>query len=177
MSEGLTIGANIVTALASVLAVAIAIAAFRLAALTFKRDHRPLVRVVATLAPAAPGYEAPPQNMLFDKILLKNIGKGPGLTGVVYRPSNQTLIGDIEAIEPLGDADEEPNRPGRVVLKLRELMVMHETYELYYQDIVGAWHLTLFRPVPYKIECTFKGEQSSRKVPAPVNVIATVARP
>ncbi len=71
MPNWLTISADVMTALASVAAVIIAIIAWRLAAITFKRDHRPLVRVVVTRTPSALGHEPPPENMSLVTLILK----------------------------------------------------------------------------------------------------------
>jgi hypothetical protein len=162
--------ADVVAAVASLTAVAIAIFALRLAAQTFRRDHRPIVRVVA-LIPA--GQE----NALdLNSVLLKNIGRGPALTGIAAA-SDGVLIGDIEAVEPLGDADDEAHRPGRVKMDLALPMTMNTTYDLYYQDVLGHWHLTRFRPVPFRIECSFVGKVRRHKVPGSVLSWGTVARP
>jgi hypothetical protein len=106
-------------------------------------------------------------------VILKNIGKGPGLTVIAFDPEHAALIGDVDVIEPLGPGDDEAKRLGRVSLRLRQRMVLDSTYELYYQDTLGTWHLTRFRPRAAKMECTFIGE--AKKVPTEVKAQSTVS--
>lgn len=167
--------ADVATALATIATVGIAIAAWRVARETFARDHRPIVRVVPLYDNFAPIFTRE-QTMLMDSVVLKNIGRGVGLTGLAYDPARDAVIGDIETIEPLGDGANERTRLGRVGLQLRESMTMLQSYELYYQDTLGAWHVTVFRPIPWKIECSFKNVPT-KKVPGVVQVLGTIARP
>ena len=173
MTDIVRLLADVAAALASIIAVCIAVAAWRLASRTFRRDHRPLVRVVATW-PA--GHDLP-EPMAMDAVILKNIGRGPGVTVIAFDPIRRALTGDVEVAEPLGSGTDERNRTGRAVMALRSPMLMDSTYELYYQDILGAWHLTRFRPVPWRIECSFVGEVRNRELPAEVKTLGTVARP
>lgn len=170
----------IISAIVSIVALGISIRALHLATQTFRLEHRPLIRVVATFRPQVGvlgGHGSHIDALLLDptQLLLKNVGRGPGLTVVAFDPDVSALLGDVEVVEPLGPGEAESTRLGRVVLQLRRPMVRDHTYELYYQDVRGAWHLTRFRPRPQKIECTFVGE--ANKVPAEVGMQGTVEKP
>jgi hypothetical protein len=58
--------------------------------------------------------------MSMNTVLLKNIGRGPGLTVIAFDPELSALIGDVDVTEPLGSGDEERTRSGRVMMPLPE---------------------------------------------------------
>ncbi len=55
-------------------------------------------------------------------------------------------------------------------------MTLGSEYALYYQDILGAWHLTRFTPRPGKITCAFAGAVKDMAVPPEIRACATVTR-
>jgi hypothetical protein len=172
MTMTIQLTADVIGALAAIGAVGIAIFAFRVAAQTFRRDHRPIIRVVALFQPAILGQ---PRLPTLDSAVLKNIGRGPAIN-VIACTTDATLLGDVEALEPLGSADNEADRPGRVAMTFAMQLQIDTTYELYCQDLLSHWHLTRFRPRHYGIECCFVGPVPSRKVPGSVRYWGTVAK-
>ncbi|MGB2710117.1 MAG: hypothetical protein WBC33_01265, partial [Conexibacter sp.] len=103
------------------------------------------------------------------------IHPAPALTVVAFDPEHAAVIGEVQLVEPLGAGTDEADRIGRVTLTLQRHMVMGNDYHLYYQDTLGGWHLTQFRPSAEKIECTFVGQV--KKVPGEVEPRATVMKP
>jgi hypothetical protein len=161
----------------SVAALAVSIAAWRHASKAFRLGHRPIVRVVGAFTTqfGVMGQGVGPRVLELDRIILKNIGPAPALTVVAFDPEHAATIGEVQLVEPLGAGKDEADRIGRVTLTLQGRMVMSNDYHLYYQDTLGGWHLTRFRPKPEKIECTFLGQV--KKVPDEVEPLATVLKP
>jgi hypothetical protein len=110
-----------------------------------------------------------------DSVILKNIRPAPALATVAFDPEHSAVIGEVQLVEPLGAGKDEADRIGRVTLTLQRRMVIGNDYELYYQDTLGGWHLTRFRPKAEKIECTFVGHV--KRVPAEVEPLGTVLKP
>ena len=110
-----------------------------------------------------------------DGVLLKNVGPGPGLTVIAFDPGNAALMGAWTSSSRSAPGSPKLSASVASALALGRHMVMDTTYELYYQDTLGAWHLTRFRPRPGKIECTFVGEVTT--IPGEVEVQGTVAPP
>jgi hypothetical protein len=167
---------EIVNAIASVVAIVISVAAWRLASKTVRLEHQPMIRVVTAFVPriGVLGRDMGPAELEMETVFLKNAGRGPGLAVIAFDPERSAIIGRVEIVEPLGDGTEEADRLGRVDMTLQPPMVMDHKYELYYQDRLSAWHLTRFCPRRAKIECTFPG--AVRRVPEVVKAQATVAK-
>ena len=170
---------ELIGALASLIAAGIAWGAWRVARQAFRRDHRPIVRVVALAQPSTMMAirEARDHDMVMDAVLLKNVGRGPALTVLAVSRTGDLLLGDVDVVEPLGVGASESERSGRVRMTLQRRITMDESYELYYQDVLSKWHRTRFRARPWRIECSFDGEVSDRSVPDTVRVFTTVAKP
>jgi len=184
MIEGIKLAITVVGAFISAAAAVIALQAWRVGKKTLERDHRPVIRAVA----AAQDWktiglvEADERTfMQLEGVLLKNVGRAPGLSVVAFDPLNRAVIGSVDAVEPLGPGAKERNRLGRVAMPMDPPMRHGDTYELFYQDLLASWHLTRFRPLrgplADHIQCTFVGLVKDDKVPAEVRNLGTVARP
>jgi hypothetical protein len=172
---------NVATWVVSVLALLVSFKAWRLAAKSFSVGHRPLVRVVASVAPqifslggrkTEPSLPANTIEIELNQVVLKNIGSASALTVVAFDPEDAAVIASVDLVEPLGAGKIESERIGRVTLMFQRNMTIGHSYELYYQSTLGEWHLTKFRPMPRKVECTFVGEV--KKVPDEVEPLGTV---
>jgi hypothetical protein len=172
---------DLVSDIVSIAALAVSIFAYRHASKALRLGYRPVVRVVGAFAPqigflgGGHGQGISPPELELDRVILKNVGRGPALTVVAFDPENAALIGDVDVVEPLGAGEDEASRAGRVTLPFRRRMATGNDYHLYYQDTLGGWHLTRFRPKAEKIECTFDGEV--KKVPGEIESLGTVLRP
>ena len=165
---------SVLAIITSIVALGVAIAALRQARTAFRFGHRPVIRVVAAFMPTMGVLgSASAAELELGAAILKNIGRGPGVNITAFDPENSTLIAGVDVVEPVRPGHDETNRSGRISLALTRPMVLHATYELYYQDTLGAWHLTRFRARPGKIECAFVGEVKT--VPPEVEARATVA--
>jgi hypothetical protein len=151
------IASIVVSSILSIAALVVSIFAHKHASKVLRLEHRPLVRVE------------------LGEVILKNVGRGPALTVVAFDPASAALLGEVPLVEPLGGGEDEASRIGRVRLPLHGRMVMSSDYALYYQDTLGEWHLTQFRPKPGKIECTFVGAVKS--VPREVEPLGTILKP
>lgn len=118
------------TAVVGLLALAAAVWYAHTTAQMFRRDHRPMVRVVWSRRPKA--------------ILLKNMGRGTAFGAVLSNTSGRRVSGKpVDAVEPLGAGAQESERIGRVPHALVEQPLQGQTYWLHYQDITGRWHRTV----------------------------------
>lgn len=128
--DGPTATWTMATAVVALLALAAAVWYAHTTAQMFRRDHRPMVRVVFSRRP--------------NTVILKNMGRGTAFGVVMSDDSGRQLSHQsVDAVEPLGGGSQEPIRIGRVVHALREHLQVGHTYRLYYQDITGRWHQTI----------------------------------
>ncbi len=167
----LQIAADLVTAFASLVAVVIAWRALTIARETFRRDHRPVLRVVGVKDRTEPSYVP-----ATGSIIVKNLGLGPAFTLIVFNPDLRLSLGEADSLEPLQPADSETKRIGRIVITLSGHMSRNVTYELYCQDLLSHWHLTRFRPRQFGMECTFVGQIGDSQIPKEIRGLASVTR-
>jgi hypothetical protein len=114
----------------------------------YQASYRPIVRVV----PLSEGDDSGGNDLLRDRLVLKNIGRGPAISIVIVQgrgSSEDSLIGEVDALEPLGETYgpdfEESARVGRVQVHLDDSLVDDERYRVIYVDIGGKWHETDFK--------------------------------
>jgi hypothetical protein len=120
---------TMLTAIVGLCALAAAVWYAATTAQMYRRDHRPMVRMVFSKVPQA--------------VLLKNVGKGTAFGVVMTDVSGHRLsFRSVEAVEPLGEGPNESRRIGRISHALNSQPVLGQTYYLHYQDITGRWHRT-----------------------------------
>lgn len=129
---------TMIGALAALVALAAAVWYAVTTAQMFRRDHRPMVRVVWSTAP--------------NVVLLKNMGRGPAFGAVLTDAKKRNVsTKSVDVVEPLGpprvdpEGPSESTRPGRRAHHLNTSIEADSDYYLYYQDIVGRWHKTTAR--------------------------------
>jgi hypothetical protein len=114
----------------------------------YRASYRPMLRVI----PLSDGDVSWGPHLLPDRLLLKNIGRGPAISIVIVKgrgSSNEALIGEVESLEPLGETYGpefvESSRVGRVKVFLTENLVEDGRYRVLYVDVAGSWHETDFK--------------------------------
>jgi hypothetical protein len=129
----------------AIAALVAAIAAYVVSHQAFEESYRPILRAIP--AKANPHV-----------LILKNIGRGAAVSVLIVEGSGATemgLIGQVDAIEPLGETygpdHKESARVGRVTAELTRKLVVGAHYRVLYQDVKGEWHETDFS-IPDNVE-------------------------
>jgi hypothetical protein len=158
----------------SIVAALIARSSRTFAALTLRLNSRPIVRVVATEAEAG---DSDSHTIDLKVVKVKNVGRGHAITLVVFEPTRHEIMKTLDVLEPLGSGQTEATRLGNVTLELDAPMLLASDYAIYYQDVFGDWHRTLFRPNfdTDRIDNRFHGVVTD--VPQEVVHLATIVRP
>lgn len=153
-----TVAIALLTGVAAVAAIYYA----RVTAQIFRRDHRPVLRMVRAAK-------------VERRFIIKNIGRGPAI-GVVLADHTGNRVHSIDVVEPLQPGPREWLRVGRVVFDCSQELP-HDSpnlYFLYYQDVAGCWHATELRPVGSRFKARFLGKQRATNIPPAVRSQAQV---
>jgi len=131
----------VVAALALWAAVVAAVLSFH----AYKASFRPMIRVVPVFDDVARF------SPLLDRVVLKNIGRGPGISIVILErrgSSVDDLLAEVDSLEPLGETYgpnfSESSRVGRVEVRPNRKLIIGGSYRVLYVDIAGRWHETDF---------------------------------
>lgn len=171
-STGLALVAQFAQVVIAVIAVAIALLAWRTSTETLRTSFRPVLR------PVPLGSEG--QGISGDALKVKNIGRGPAVAVMLFDAADDSVaIGDVDVVEPLlpptgpgGEAE----RVGNVKLWIRHPNRLEDEhrYRVVYQDLEGTWHESTFSIDGQKFVVRFLGPSRWwhwRRIPA-----AAVAR-
>lgn len=145
--ESGTVDANWVAAIAAIVAVLVALAAWRTSDHTLRTSFRPIVRPVPVRNVDHPLGLHP------RALLLKNYGRGPAFSVLLYRDDavflNAPPMAERDIVEPLGEPlgpiPQESTRIGRLEMKFHAAapdLELGRRYRLIYQDLAGRIHET-----------------------------------
>jgi hypothetical protein len=115
----------------------------------YKASYRPILRVVPLFA----GDDSGGETWCPDRLVLKNIGRGPAVSIVIVKGNgseSEDLIGEVDALEPLGQTYgpefKESGRVGRVKVQFdKDALQENGSYRVLYVDVAGGWHETSFK--------------------------------
>lgn len=179
MFDGTAAVVSLLAVMSSLLALAVAIAAWRVAARTVRQDHRPIVFVAPFYRGTMPldTSDERRKKMANDTVVLENVGRGPALSVIVYDGRRGAVLANAAVVEPLNGGARK-TASARLPMALSQAIEADAEYELYCQDVFEDWHLTRFWiGAPGTIRCSLLFRVKKSMIPSPVKALATIARP
>lgn len=175
MSEWLSMHAWTPGVIVSLVAVAVAAAAWVTSRKALAVSYQPMIRVV----PVRGTY-----SIAGDMVILKNIGRGVAMAIVVIPDGGNEagIHAEVDVLEPLGatygPGFVESSRVGRALTYIRHpnKLQVDRLYRVLYQDIAGAWHETQFTPTEGALTVRMLGPRQPEDVPAWVRERAQIVR-